>query len=423
MSVHTSPLEQPGAGDSGGMNVTVRALARQLAAAGIEVEIFTRAAGSDLPPTVAMPEGPRVHHLPAGPAAAGKDELASHLCAFYLALAGHPALERLELLHAHYWMSGWVGRLASRRLGLPLVQSFHTLARAKRHALAGVNASEPVLRATAERRIAASATAVVVPTATEARLLTEQYGAPAERVHVVPHGVDLEVFSAEGDRRSVRDQLGDGRIVLFAGRLQALKGPEMAVRTLAAVDGHLPADGLPARLVIVGGASGERSQRSDPDALRRLADELGVGDRVAILAPRAQEELAALYRAADAVLVPSRSESFGLVALEAQACGTPVVASAVGGLAHVVEDGAGGRLVDADDPEAFAAALAPYLTDPQARDLAGEAGRVRAREYGWQATAEATVAVYRWALAASATDRRAGPAPAEPELAAGQRGA
>jgi D-inositol-3-phosphate glycosyltransferase len=374
------------------MNVYLTSLARHLSRRGIAVDIFTRATGADLPPTLQVADGIDVHHIAAGPSGASKSELASHLCAFYLSLAGHPRVAELDVVHGHYWMSGWVGRHLRRRLGLPLVQSFHTLARVKNAALAPGDQPEPALRVAAEARIVADADAVIAGSDHERTALEQHYGAPGGRVHVVHPGVDLDVFDDSADRNRARQALGGGRIVLFVGRLQPLKAPDVAVRTLAALDRLLPQDGLPTRLVIVGGPSGPAADGVHPQALRRLAEQLGVGDRVAILAPRPQTELAALYRAADVVVVPSRSESFGLVALEAQACGTPVVAADVGGLRSIVGDG--GALVGSHEPEAFAAAIAPFLLDVTRRAAAGAAARATALEFGWDATADATVAVY-----------------------------
>lgn len=418
VSVHTSPLEQPGTGDSGGMNVYLTSLARRLADQGIDTHLFTRSSGDDLPPSVALAPGVTVHHIKAGPARASKAQLATHLCAFYLGLAAHPVVTGratgtglgLDLLHGHYWMSGWVGRQAKRRLGIPLVQTFHTLAEAKNAALAPGDSPEPVLRLAAEHRIAAAADAIVAPTPEEAALLRRAYQAPAGAVHVVEPGVDLTVFSPDGDRHAARQSLGGGRIVLFVGRLQPLKGPDVAVRTLAALTELLPDDSIPVRLVVVGGASGNGHGTTDQRALRDLAGQLGVADRVAFLAPRPQTELAALYRAADVVVVPSHNESFGLVALEAQACGTPVVAADVGGLRHVV--GGGGTLVPGHDPADHARALVPYLTDAAHRTAAGRAGRRRAEGFGWDRTAAAVAGIYAGVLRAAA-----------PPLGAGRRGA
>jgi len=401
LSVHTSPLERPGAGDSGGMNVYLSSLASHLVRRGVTVDVFTRATGADLPPSVAVEDGITVHHLDAGPAHASKSELASHLCAFYLAMANHPATAALDVVHAHYWMSGWVGRHLQRRQGLPLVSSFHTLARVKNDALAPGDVPEPAIRLTAEERVAAASDALIASTAAEAAIL-EQLGAARGRIHVVPAGVDLDVFTPTIDRQRARQALGGGRIVLFVGRLQPLKAPDLAVRALAALDTLMPDDGLPTRLVVVGGPSGPASETAHPAGLRRLADALGVADRVAFLAPREQPALAPLYRAADAVIVPSHSESFGLVALEAQACGTPVVASDVAGLRSIV--GGGGTLVGSRDPQAFAAALLPYLTDAHRRAEASAAAVETAAGYGWDRTAGATLAAYEHVLGSTAAE-------------------
>lgn len=399
VSVHTSPLEQPGTGDSGGMNVYLSKLAAHLVAAGTAVEVFTRTSAVDLPRTITAPEGYRVHHVDAGPPRLSKTDLASQLCAFYLGMAAHPAARELELLHGHYWMSGWVGRQARRRLGIRLVQSFHTLGRTKNDTLAPGDAPEPPLRLAAEERVVADADAVISPTPFEKAQLVQRYHARPGRVHVVEPGVDLATFTTDIDRHAARQSLGGGRIVLFVGRLQPLKGPDFAVRTLAALDRRLPDDGVPTRLVIVGGPSGNGIGKTDPVALRRLAATLGVADRVAVLAPRGQDELAVLYRAADAVIVPSRSESFGLVALEAQACGTPVVAADVSGLRHVLGQSGGGTLVVGREPEAFAAALLGYLTDARLQTAAGQAGARHAARYGWERTAAGTLSVYADVLA------------------------
>ena len=401
VSVHTSPLEQPGTGDSGGMNVYLTSLARGLARRSVAVDIFTRASSGDLPPTVAFDDGIAVHHVDVGVPAAAKTELASHLCAFYLGMGSHPATARLDVLHGHYWMSGWVGRHLRGRLGIPLVQTFHTLGKVKNETLAPGVKPEPALRLAAEHRIIGDADAVVAATEDEADVLLARYGANPASVHVVPAGVDLTIFNADIDRNAARSALGGGRIILFVGRLQPLKAPDLAVRALAALDQLLPDDGLPTRLVIVGGPSGPASDTAHPRALRRLATDLGVDDRVAVLAPRPQADLAALYRAADVVIVPSASESFGLVALEAQACGTPVVASDVGGLRSLI--GSGGTLVAGRTPHAFAAAMAPFLLDARVRATASEAGRRMAKTYSWDATAEATLALYRSLVAGAAS--------------------
>jgi D-inositol-3-phosphate glycosyltransferase len=399
IAVHTSPLVQAGSGDSGGLNVYVDNVARGLVARGVEVDVFTRRPSADVPPTVLVTPGLRVHHIDAGPAEIGKSELASHLCAFYLGLAAHPAAAEVEVFHGHYWMSGWVGARARRRLGTPLIQTFHTLARQKNASLAPGDQAESPLRLAAEGRIAIDADAIIAPTPAESAFLRRAMGATA--VHVVEPGVDLGIFNDRADRGWTADLLdptGTARILLFAGRLQPLKAPDTAIRVLAELTRTAAPDDPPIRLVVVGGPSGNGLGVVDPPALQALAASLGVGDRVAFLKPRAHEELAALYRAADVVLMPSHSESFGLVALEAQACGTPVVATDVGGLRHVLGriDGheGGGTLVADHDPVAFAGAVRAYLDDPALAAAAGHRGRRRAQAFSWTATVDKTIAVY-----------------------------
>lgn len=392
VSVHTSPLTQPGTGDSGGMNVYIDSVARQLARRGVGVDIFTRAVSLDLPPTVTTADGVNVHHLQAGPPGSRKQDLATHLCAFSFALNAHPAFHKVDVLHGHYWFSGWVGRRLAGRRGIPLVQSFHTLAREKNAALTLGEEAEPMLRITAEERIIRDCDAVIAPTPHEARLLQQGYDARPSAVRIIPPGVDLQVFSPDGDRHADRQALGGGRLLLYVGRLQPLKSPDVAVKTLAALDGMLPDDGIPTRLIICGGASGNGEGRSDAPALQRLAERLGIADRVAFLSPRPQRELAALYRAADVVLMPSRSESFGLVALEAQACGTPVVAADVGGLREAVT--VGGTLVAGHDPIDFARAALAYLVDAHLRATTSKEAARWAQGFGWERTAAATLALY-----------------------------
>lgn len=444
LSVHTSPLAQPGTGDGGGLNVYVLEVARRLARRGVTVDVFTRADSPAAPPSVALAEGLVVHHLRAGPRRpVAKAALLTHLCEFTLRLLAHPTAGSHDLVHAHYWMSGWVGRRAADRWGIPLVHTFHTLGVAKNAARAPGDPPEPPVRLAAERRLAAVADRLLVLTCGEARLLHRTFGIGGARLAVVPAGVDTEVFSptldgdpggparaggagerapalitapAGGDapaaaqhrggwgppargeghhrtdpaRRRRGRPAGDpelafgsdpaGPLLLFVGRLQPLKGPDLAIRTLAEVRRSLPA-----RLLVVGGTSGTGSGRSGPEELAALAARLGVGGEVRILPARPQRELARLYRAADAVVVPSRTETFGLVALEAQACGTPVVAARVDGLSAVVR---GGTLVTGHDPADHAAAALTYLTDPVEAARAGRAGRRWAVECSWERTVD-----------------------------------
>ena len=429
LSVHTSPLAQPGTGDGGGLNVHLDALARGLVARGVQVEVFTRHDADTAAGTLEADGGYRVHALDAGPPDARKDDLVNHLCAFAFAVARHPAAQGLDVLHAHYWMAGWVGRRLARRGGPALVQSFHTLAATKNAALAPGDRPEPPLRLTAERRVARDADLVLCPTPAEAAELAGRYGLPERALRVVGPGVDHQAFhpgppGVAAQRCGRRGgpagaaALGphDGPTLLFAGRLQPLKGPDVAVRTLAALAAADPdGPGARARLVIIGGASGSGQGTTDPARLRALAAELGVADRVQIVGPRPQHALADCYRAADVVLVPSRSESFGLVALEAQACGTPVVAAQVGGLRHAVGPGAGTLVAD-PRPEAFAEALRGLLADPRRWEEASRAALAHAAGFTWERTVEGSLAGYRDAVAARA--QRHAPA-AAPRSASG----
>lgn len=393
ISLHTSPLDQPGTGDGGGLNVYVLEVARRLATRGIEVDVFTRATRLADPPVLKVDEGFNVHHIEAGPRSQlPKDALANHLCAFLLALEGHLAhhgrSRDYDVVHAHYWLSGWVGRQLRRRWNVPLVQSFHTLARVKNAALAPGDEPEPVVRLLAEERLVEEADRIVVSVCGEASLLHSTYGISGTRLAVVPPGVDLDVFHPGPTANPPDAPPGDGPLLLFVGRLQPLKSPDVAVRTLADVRREVP----DARLLVVGGVSGSSAGRCGPDELRALAAGLGVADAVAVGQARPQRELADLYRAAAVVLVPSHSESFGLVALEAQACATPVVAADVGGLRAVV--GGGGTLVAGHDPADHAAVVLDYLKGPARYARARAAALQGASRATWDRTVEGLLAVY-----------------------------
>lgn len=387
LSVHTSPLTQPGMGDGGGLNVYVAEVARRLAARGVHVDVFTRATDPDAPATVEVAPGFEVHRIEAGPRTSlPKEQLTNQLCSFVMAMLRHPRAGDHDLIHAHYWLSGWVGRRLAERWDLPLVQTFHTLGVMKNATLAPGDRPEPPIRLAAEERIARSADRIVVLTCGEARLLHRAFGLSGRRLTVVPAGVDLHVFRPDGD---VAAPPRPGRpVLLFVGRLQPLKGPDVAIRTLARVRAELP----DAQLLVVGGTSGNGAGRSDPERLRRLATDLGVADAVHLLPARPQRELAALYRAADVLLAPSRSETFGLVALEAQACGTPVVAADVSGLEATVAEG--GVLVAGHDPADHAAAVLGLLRDHSRYARVRAAGLRHGARSSWEGTVDRLLAVY-----------------------------
>lgn len=382
LSVHTSPLAQPGAGDGGGMNVYVRSLAEALAQAGVDCDVLTRADHPDQPPIVELEPGLRVVHLDAGPRRpVEKLELLDLMDELVEQGRHHLECGRAcyEAVHANYWISGAVAHRLKHELDVPLVATFHTLARTK--AEAGV-VDDPRSRAAVEDEIVRCADVVVASTAEERDGLVHTHGADPDRVEVVAPGVDHHRFSP-GDAPAARRRLAlptDRPVLAFVGRIQALKGVDVALRALAQVDDPT------AELVVIGGPSG-----ADGDAevhhLHGLADKLGVSDRVRWVAPVPHALLADWYRAADACLVPSRTESFGLVALEAAACGTPVVAADVGGLRTLVDHGRTGFLVEGRDPASFAAAVDELLGEPARAAALGAAAVARARRYTWSIAA------------------------------------
>ena len=397
LSMHTSPLAQPGTGDGGGMNVYVRELCAALARSGVECEVFTRADSDGCAATVAVEPGFRVHHIPAGPLAPVAKESLPGLVPAWTAgvgarLAQLAAAGRgVDAIHANYWLSGLAGHTLKHELDIPLLVTFHTLDRVKADASPEeLQAAEPARRASAEAEIVDCADAVVASCSVEADQLVELYHAAPERIAIVPPGVDHAFFSP-GDQAQARRAVGlpaSAPIVLFAGRIQPLKGVTVAVDALAAVRAAGDPGLADACLVVIGGPSGPHG-RSELEDVRRRVTWHGVGDAVRLLPPQRHEKLSTYYRAADVCVVPSHSESFGLVALEAAACGVPVVASAVGGLTTLVDDGRTGFLVEGRDPSDYAKPLASILAD---RDLATRLGRAaaeRARSYTWQSAADA----------------------------------
>ena len=379
LSVHTSPLAPPGSGDGGGMNVYVRSLASSLARAGVECEVLTRAVDRTQPRIVEVEPGFRVVHLEAGPRAplrAGElgsvfDELVAAASSF---LEQAPPV---DAVHAHYWASGAVGHRLKHALQVPLVTTFHTLALTK--IAAGL--AEPIERTVVEQEVVRCSDRIVVSTLDECSELVDGYDAEPSRIEVVPPGVDHSIFSP-GDRREARRRLGlpDAPWMVFVGRIQPLKGVDVALRALALLDDPR------VRLAVVGGPSGPDGE-AEAEALHRLARELGIAERVQWVAPRPHEALADWYRAADVCLVPSRAESFGLVALEAMACGTPVVAADVGGLRSLIDHRQTGFLIEGRDPLGYVAAIELLFADPVRAAELGAAATSASLRYTWSMTA------------------------------------
>ncbi|HEY1117599.1 MAG TPA: glycosyltransferase [Acidimicrobiales bacterium] len=385
LSLHTSPLVQPGMGDSGGMNVYVRELVASLAQAGIDCTVYTRAWAPDLPEVVDIEPGFRVVHVEAGGYDLAKDDLPEVLDAFTDGVLAHLAEHPVDAVHANYWMSGVVGHRIKHTLGLPLVVTFHTLGRVKS---AGGD-PEPAHRIEAEASVIGCADAILANTAAEADELVHHYGADPTRIEIVPPGVDHAFFSP-GDRGGARAALGladDHPVLLFVGRIQPLKGLDVSVRALARLEHD------DAVLLAVGGTSGPVGQAHLDDVVDEARD-LGVLDRIRFVEAQPHHLLSTFYRAADVVHVPSRSESFGLVALEAAACGTPVVATAVGGLQVLVQHGRSGLLVDGREPAEWAAVTDRILGDPVLAERLALGGVGIARGFRWSTTAGRLRRVY-----------------------------
>ncbi|MFA7323400.1 MAG: D-inositol-3-phosphate glycosyltransferase [Candidatus Nanopelagicales bacterium] len=402
LSIHTSPLDQPGTGDAGGMNVYVLETARQLAKAGVEVEIFTRATSSDHEPAVQVAPGILVRHVTAGPfEGLRKEDLPGQLCAVTAGVLRAEAARPegwFDLIHSHYWLSGQVGWLASERWGVPLVHTMHTMAKVKNSDLADGDSPEPQGRVIGEEQVVDAATRLIANTADEAAQLISLYGADPARVDAVHPGVDLSLFSP-GDPAAARARLGiapSARVLLFVGRIQPLKAPDVLLRAAAGMLHRNPAMRDRLLVVIAGGPSGSGLDR--PTALVDLAHELGIADVVRFEPPSDRTTLADWYRAADLTVVPSYSESFGLVAVESQACGTPVIAAAVGGLRTAVADQRSGILVEGHDPMHYASAMSNLLDDHDAMQVMQAHARQHAMQFGWEATASGLLESYSHAM-------------------------
>ncbi len=391
------------------MNVYILEVSRRLAESGIEVEIFTRATASGLPPSVEVTPGVTVRHVISGPLEGlAKEDLPAQLCAFTHGVMGAEAARppgAYDVIHSHYWLSGQVGWLAKQRWGVPLVHTAHTLAKVKNLLLADGDRPEPRARIIGEQQVTAEADRLIANTPIESHELIDLYGADPDRVAVVAPGVDLDLFtpptpgSEHAEKVAARRRLGlpvEGHLVAFVGRIQPLKAPDVLLRASASLRTTRPDLACAVTTVIVGGPSGSGLDR--PTALIDLASSLGIEDGVRFLPPLPRERLADLFRAADLVAVPSHNESFGLVALEAQACGTPVVAAAVGGLVTAVRDGVSGALVDGHNPEDWARVVGGLLAEPARRAELARGAVAHARDFSWDRTASGLLAVYRSAV-------------------------
>ena len=395
LMVHTSPLEQPGIGDAGGMNIYVVESAQRMAAMGVAVDIFTRRTHTTETDIVEISPGVRVRYFDCGHGTLTKEQLPAHIAGLSKVFLRIVKEENYDAIHSHYWISGKVAMPAAKELGIPLVHTMHTMARVKNLNLAEGESPEPMIRVQGETQVVAAATALVANTDAEAASLVSLYDACPDIVHVVSPGVDLYTFTPGQGRsaaRTIVDLPQDSLVVSFVGRIQPHKGPEVLIRATSELVKHSPL--LRHRLIvnIIGGASGANTE--EVDRLKELATWLAIDDVVRFAPPVPGADLAQWYRAADLVVVPSYSESFGLVALEAQACGTPVVATAVGGLRTAVADGISGVLVDGHDPKAWSSVISRLLQEPQRRVLLSMGAIEHASHFGWDATARGTLDIY-----------------------------
>ena len=393
LSMHTSPLDQPGAGEAGGMNVYMNDLAGALASRGVETTVFTRRNDPSPPQMIKTASGYRVSLIDAGPP---RPAPAGALAEWVGDYAGR-VIDRMreegeyDLVHSHYWLSGWAGRMVKQSLGLPLANSFHTLGRVKDATRRPGQPPEPLSRIAAENEVIAAADCVIVSSEYEADELIGHYRADPGRVCINPPGIDLRLFRP-GDRAAARRKLGmgDEPLILFAGRIQPLKGADVAVRALATVRESLPG----ARLALVGGPSGPDGE-AELAAVRREAARLGAEGAVTFYGPRPHREMPLFYQAADALAAPSRSESFCLVAVEGQACGTPVVAANVGGLRYVVSDRRSGILVDGWEAADYGRALLSVLQSPARREKLSAGAIANAERFGWELSTERLLELYK----------------------------
>ncbi|MCH8206037.1 MAG: glycosyltransferase [Chloroflexi bacterium] len=387
LSFHGCPVARLGERDSGGMNVYVLELARELARQGNLVDVYTRYHDPSDPQIVDLGDGARVIHLKAGPYDGMKETLYEYIPEFVGNLQKFQRSEgsHYDLIHSHYWLSGRVGMVLSSQWNVPHISTFHTLARAKLRARAGE--SEPELRLRVEENVMRSVDAIVVSTDQEKQDVVRLYRVALHNVRVVPAGVDAELFHP-ADATEARRALGltEGKIVLYVGRIEPLKGLDILINALALME-----DTSDTRLVIVGGKPGEDAEIT---RLESLVWDLDLEEMVTFTGAVSQAALPDYYNAADVFVLPSYHESFGLVALEAMACGTPVAASRVAGLTSFIKEGVTGYLIPWHCAEPFAQRIEMLLSNASLRRTMGEASRARALEMTWARTADRMLDVY-----------------------------
>ncbi len=394
LSVHTCPLAALGGKETGGMNLYVREVARELGRMGVHVDVFTRSQNPEIPRVVPLGANARVVHLRAGPEAPmPREAVHRHLDEFVTNLETFRRGEGVDysLLHSHYWLSGVAGLTLSRRWGVPLIQMFHTLGQLKNEVARSSEEREPDLRIAEEERIVAAADCLVASNPVERAHLVWYYRAAAEGIRVIPCGVDTELFRPmdQGEAKAALG-LGPAPVLLYVGRLSPIKGLETLLEALPRV----PRPGEPVPALFIIGGDADEPENGHVLSLRERVAALGLDGAVRFLGAQPQEGLRLYYGAAAVTVMPSYYESFGMVALEAMACGTPVIASRVGGLTTTVQDGVTGYLVAEGDPLVLADRIATILGDAGLRHRLGREAARRAAQYRWPCVAEAVCRLY-----------------------------
>lgn len=389
ISIHSCPLRTPGNQDIGGMNLYIKRLSQELSKLGVEVDIFTRRHDDDEPEIIRIDAKTRLIHIDAGDHEDipkidiynYMDEFSSNLIDFIK----HDGII-YDLLHSHYWLSALAAEQLKVGLGIPDVITFHTLGEVENRALE--NEEEPELRIKEEKRAVATADRIIAFTQEEKDNLVSIYSSQPQKIKIIPGGVDLNLFRPLDKQQAKRelDLLDYSKVLLFAGRIQPIKGLDVLLHTLT----YLP-NGRSIRLLVVGGSAGKANELV---RLNSLVNELGINSRVAFMGPIEHERMPLFYNAADVCVVPSYHESFGLVAMESLATGTPVVASRVGGLTTIVRDGENGYLVDEQSPEAFALHLCLLLSEDELRQSMAKAARPSVMKYDWSLITRSVYKVY-----------------------------
>ena len=393
LSVHTCPLAALGGKETGGMNVYVREVSRELGRMGVSVDVFTRSQDPSIPRVVPLGERARVIHLAAGvEAPMARERVYDHLDEFVEGIEAWRIAEAIDydLIHAHYWLSGVAALTLKTRWSVPVLQMFHTLGRLKNRVARSAAELEPAVRLEEETRIVSAADRIVAANVVERAELLRDYAAHSSRIATIPCGVDTDLFTP-GDRAEARRRLDlDGRpVLLWVGRIAPIKGLDTLLDAVA----RLSESGQDMRLLVVGGDADERTSGHEI-SLRQRIERLGLGDSVRFLGPQPQGVLPLYYAASDVTVLPSYYESFGMVALEAMACGSPVIASRVGGLVTTVRDGVTGFLVPDGDVEALAERIETLVGDPELRWRLGREGVRWAAQHRWPCVAEAVCKEY-----------------------------